>query len=32
MLEELSDQALHRTVLTRMSERANAVEVNIDAI
>jgi len=32
MLEELSDQALYRTVLTRMSERANAIEVDIDAI
>ena len=32
MLEELSDQALYRTVLTRMSERAQAIEVDIDAI
>ena len=32
MLEELSDQALYRTVLSRMSERANAIEVDIDAI
>lgn len=32
MLEELSDQALYRTVLTRMSARANAIEVAIIAI
>jgi len=32
MLEELSDQALYRTVLSRMSERANAIEADIDAI
>ena len=32
MLEELSDQDLHRTVLLRMNERAQAVEVDIDAI
>ncbi len=32
MLEELSDQALYRTALSRMSERANAIEVDIDAI
>jgi antitoxin StbD len=32
MLEELSDQDLHRTVLSRMNERAQAVEVDIDAI
>jgi len=32
MLEELSDQALYRTVLARMSERAQAIEVDIDAI
>jgi len=32
MLEELSDQELHRLVLARMSERAQAVEVDIDAI
>ena len=32
MLEELSDQDLHRTVLLRMKERAQAVEVDIDAI
>jgi len=32
LLEELSDQDLHRTVLSRMNERAQAVEVDIDAI
>jgi antitoxin StbD len=32
MLEELSDQELHRLVLARMSERAQAVEVDVDAI
>ena len=32
MLDELSDQELHRTVLSRMSERSRAVEVDIDAI
>lgn len=32
MLEELADQELGRTVLARMSERANAIEVDIDAI
>jgi len=32
MLEELSDQALYRTVLSRMGERASAIEVDIDAI
>jgi antitoxin StbD len=32
MLEELSDQQLGRTVLARMSERAQAIEVDIDAI
>ena len=32
MLEELSDQKLGRTVLKRMSERAQAIEVDIDAI
>jgi antitoxin StbD len=32
LLDELSDQDLHRTVLARMSERANAIEVDIDAI
>ena len=32
MLEELSDQELHRTVLARMGERSHAIEVDIDAI
>lgn len=32
LLESLSDQELSRTVLARMSERANAIEVDIDAI
>ena len=32
ILEELSDQELHRTVLSRMGERSRAIEVDIDAI
>ena len=32
MLEELADQELHRTVLSRMGERSRAIEVDIDAI
>ena len=32
MLEELTDQELSRTVLARMGERANAIEVDVDAI
>jgi antitoxin StbD len=32
MLEALSDQELGRTVLARLGERANAIEVDIDAI
>lgn len=32
MLEALSDQDLHRTVLARMSERSRAIEVDVDAI
>ena len=32
LLEELSDQDLHHTVLSRMNERAQAIEVDIDAI
>ena len=32
ILEELSDQALYRTVLSRMGERSSAIEVDIDAI
>ena len=31
MLEELADQDLHRTVLSRMGERSRALEVDIDA-
>ena len=32
MLEELSDQALYRTVLSRIGERSSAIEVDIDAL
>lgn len=32
MLEELADQDLHRKVLARKSERAHAIEVDIDQI
>ena len=32
MLDELADQDLHRTVLARMGERANAIEVDVNAI
>jgi antitoxin StbD len=32
MLDELADQDLHRTVLERMGERVNAIEVDVDAI
>lgn len=32
MLEELTDQELNRKVLARMSERAHAIEVDIDEI
>ena len=32
MLEALSDQDLHRTVLARMSERSRAIEVDVDVI
>ena len=32
MLEELFDEKLGRTVLERMSERAQAIEVDVDAI
>ena len=32
ILDELADQDLHRTVLARMGERANAIEVDVDAI
>ncbi len=31
ILDELADQDLHRTVLARMGERANAIEVDVDA-
>jgi antitoxin StbD len=32
MLDELADRELHRKVLARVSERAKAVEVDIDEI
>ena len=32
MMEELADQALHRKVLSRLSEKAKAIEVDIDEI
>ena len=32
LLEELGDQDLRRNVLSRLGERANAIEVDIDAI
>ena len=32
ILEELSDQELHRKVLERMTERAQAIEVDIDTV
>ena len=32
MLEEVADQGLHRKALARMSERAHAIEVDIDEI
>jgi len=32
MLDELADQELHRKVLARMGERAQAIEVDIDQI
>ena len=32
MLEELADQDLHQKVLARMGERAQAIEIDIDAI
>lgn len=32
MMEELADQELHRKVLSRMAEKANAVEVDIDTV
>jgi len=32
MVEELAEHDLYRTVLSRMAEKAQAIEVNIDAI
>lgn len=32
MLEEFSDEELHRVVLSRMGERSRAIEVGIEAI
>lgn len=32
MMEELADQDLHRTVLSRMAEKVNAIEVDIDEV
>ncbi len=32
MMEELADQALHRKVLSRLAEKAKAIEVDIDEI
>jgi len=32
ILDELSDQELRRTVVSRLSERSKAIEVDIDAI
>lgn len=32
MLEEMGDAELRRTVVARMSERANAIEVDIDTV
>lgn len=32
MMDELADQELHSTVLSRMAERAQAIEVDIDTI
>jgi len=32
MLEELADQELHRKVLARLGERAQAIEVDVDEI
>jgi antitoxin StbD len=32
MMEELADQAMHRKVLSRMAEKVNAIEVDIDEI
>lgn len=32
MMDELADQALHRTVLSRLAERAQAIEVDVDTL
>lgn len=32
MMDELADQELHHTVLSRMAERASAIEVDVDSI
>ena len=32
MMDELADQELYRTVLSRMAERAQAIEVDIDTL
>lgn len=32
MLDELADQKLHRVVLQRLSERSQAVEVDVDSL
>lgn len=32
MMDELADQALHHTVLSRMAERTRAIEVDIDTV
>lgn len=32
MMEELADQELHHKVLSRMAEKSDAVEVDIDAV
>lgn len=32
MMDELADQELHQTVMSRMAERVRAIEVDIDTI
>ena len=32
MMDELADRGLHRTVLSRLAERAQAIEVDIDTV
>ena len=32
IMDELADRGLHRTVLSRLAERAHAVEVDIDTV